>query len=94
MEKDTEIKKDEPIVIQDECGDTLWDAVLEPPPPPKGGTLESKTLKCFLKKQTVGIIVDKRFNDDVEDKMFGGGMQHRSLPSGKGDGACLPVGRG
>ena len=29
MKKDSELKKDEPIVIADECGDSMWDAVLQ-----------------------------------------------------------------
>ena len=29
MENESELENVEPIVIPDECGDTLWDAVLE-----------------------------------------------------------------
>lgn len=60
MKQDLELKNDEPVVIPDECGDSMWDEVLqqEAPSAPKGGTLESETLECFLKKQTVGNVVD------------------------------------
>lgn len=29
MKQDGDIKKDEQVVIPDECGDTMWDAVLQ-----------------------------------------------------------------
>jgi hypothetical protein len=63
MEKDLINEKEkpanEPIVITGECGDSMWDAVLQQAPSaPKGGTLEPETLKCFLKKPAVGVIVD------------------------------------
>jgi cobalamin biosynthesis protein CbiG len=29
MKQGAEIKKDEPVFIPDECGDTMWDAVLQ-----------------------------------------------------------------
>ena len=29
MERDLDLEKDEPIVMADECGDSMWNAVLE-----------------------------------------------------------------
>jgi hypothetical protein len=29
MKQDLELKNDEPVVIPDECGDSMWDAVLQ-----------------------------------------------------------------
>ena len=34
----------------------------------------------------MGVIDEQRIRTDVEDKMFGEDMKHRSLPSGKGGG--------